>query len=90
MRCAASPAAPGLRPRPRAGVAYRAVVPGPACPTTIAWGDRDRLLLFARQSARARRLLPEARHVVLPRCGHVPTWDDPERIAGVLLEASAA
>jgi len=44
----------------------------------------------SRQSARAQRLLPGARHVVLTGCGHVPTWDDPEQVARVLLDASAA
>jgi pimeloyl-ACP methyl ester carboxylesterase len=60
----------------------------PACPTTVAWGERDRLLIFSRQAPRARRRLPEARHIVLRGCGHVPTWDDPEQVAGVLLSAS--
>ena len=59
------------------------------CPVTVAWGEKDRLLLYSRQSARARRLLPDARHVPLRGCGHVPTWDDPEQVARVLLEASA-
>jgi pimeloyl-ACP methyl ester carboxylesterase len=60
------------------------------CPVTVAWGEKDRLLIYSRQSARARRLLPDARHVTLRGCGHVPTWDDPEQVAGVLLEGSAA
>jgi pimeloyl-ACP methyl ester carboxylesterase len=64
------------------------VVP-PSCPTTIAWGERDRLLIFSRQAPRARRVLPGARHVTLTGCGHVPTWDDPEQVARVLLEASS-
>ena len=59
------------------------------CPVTVAWGEKDRLLLYSRQSARARRLLPDARHVTLHGCGHVPTWDDPEQVARVLLEGSA-
>ena len=53
------------------------------------WGERDRLLIFSRQAPRARRLLPQARHVTLTGCGHLPTWDDPEQVARVLLEASA-
>ena len=61
--------------------------PVPACPTTIAWGERDRLLIFSRQAPRARRALPQARHVVLRGCGHIPTWDDPEQVARVLLSA---
>lgn len=56
-------------------------------PVTIAWGARDRLLI-ARQGRRARRLMPRARHVWLQGCGHVPTWDDPEQVAGVLLAGS--
>ncbi len=58
----------------------------PGCPTTIAWGDRDRLLIYSRQAPRARRRLPDARHVVLRGCGHVPTWDDPEQVARVLVD----
>jgi len=63
--------------------------PTPACATTVAWGDRDRLLIYSRQAPRARRRLPGARHVTLAGCGHVPTWDDPEQVAAVLLEASS-
>jgi pimeloyl-ACP methyl ester carboxylesterase len=63
------------------------VVP-PVSPTTIAWGDRDRLLIYSRQARRARRMLPGAQHVTLAGCGHVPTWDDPSQVAAVILEAS--
>jgi pimeloyl-ACP methyl ester carboxylesterase len=59
----------------------------PACPTTIAWAQRDRLLLAGRQAPRARRWLPEARHVTLAGCGHVPMWDDPEQVAQAILDA---
>lgn len=62
--------------------------PVPACPTTVAWGERDRVLIFSRQAPRARRRLPDAEHVVLRGCGHVPTWDDPGQVASVLLSAS--
>ncbi len=53
-------------------------------PLTIAWGDHDHLLL-TRQRGRARTVLPWARHVELPGCGHVPFADDPELLASVLL-----
>jgi pimeloyl-ACP methyl ester carboxylesterase len=56
-------------------------------PVTIAWGTRDTLLI-PRQAARARRLLPSARHVTLQGCGHVPFHDDPEAVAAVLLAGS--
>jgi pimeloyl-ACP methyl ester carboxylesterase len=62
---------------------YRA--PAPSCPTTIAWGERDRLLIASRQAPRARRALPEARHLTLRGCGHVPMWDDPEQVARAIL-----
>jgi pimeloyl-ACP methyl ester carboxylesterase len=57
-------------------------------PVTIAWGEHDRLLL-RRQATRAARQLPDARSVTLRGCGHVPTYDDPEQVARVLLEGSA-
>jgi len=57
-------------------------------PVTIAWGQRDRLLI-PRQARRAARAIPSARLVSLQGCGHVPMSDDPERVARVLLEGSA-
>jgi pimeloyl-ACP methyl ester carboxylesterase len=59
----------------------------PSVPVTIAWGTRDRIL-HPRQAERARRRLPEARHVTLPGCGHVPMHDDPELVARVILDGS--
>jgi pimeloyl-ACP methyl ester carboxylesterase len=58
-------------------------------PVTVAWGRRDVLLPWWAQAPRARRRLPWAKHVTLPRCGHVPFYDDPELCARVLLEGSA-
>jgi len=58
--------------------------PVPASPITIAWGKRD-WLLPRTQFRRAKRILPYANFISLPGCGHVPTADDPELIAGVIL-----
>lgn len=58
-------------------------------PVTIAWGEHDRLLL-PRQAPRAVAEIPTARLELLRGCGHVPTYDDPEQVAKVLLEGSAA
>ncbi len=53
-------------------------------PVTLAWPEFDRLV------ARPRRLPASVRSVVLRGCGHLPTWDDPEQVARVLLDGSAA
>jgi pimeloyl-ACP methyl ester carboxylesterase len=56
-------------------------------PVTIAWGSRD-LVLPHPQAGRARALLPTARHVSLPGCGHLPFTDDPQTCARLLLESA--
>ncbi|MFC5147699.1 alpha/beta fold hydrolase [Streptomyces aureoversilis] len=56
-------------------------------PVTIAWGTRDRLLL-RRQGVRAKKVIPGARLVRLPGCGHVPMNDDPALVARVILDAT--
>ena len=61
---------------------------GITIPTTIAWGERD-WLLIPRQAHRAARAVPRARSITLHGCGHVPTWDDPEQVARVLLDGSS-
>ena len=62
-------------------------------PTTVAWATRDRILRFG-QSALAQERLPNARHIALPHCGHVPMIDDPDLIVRVIhntvAEVSAA
>jgi pimeloyl-ACP methyl ester carboxylesterase len=59
-------------------------------PTTIIWGRRD-LILPVWQMRRARRLLPQARFVVLPGCGHMAMSDDPEQlVAEVIAEPFGA
>lgn len=56
-------------------------------PVTIAWGSKD--MLFRRPRAEAIiRLIPHARLLRLPGCGHVPMNDDPELVAHVLLTGS--
>ena len=50
-------------------------------------GSKDRLLI-PRQGVRAKRIIPRARLVRLPGCGHVPMSDDPALVARVLLDGS--
>jgi len=76
------------RPVARAGRRYQ-FTGTPEVPVTIAWGARDRILL-PREAERARARLPQARHVALPGCGHVPMSDDPELVASVILATTGA
>jgi pimeloyl-ACP methyl ester carboxylesterase len=54
-------------------------------PTTIVWGELDRLVAPPRPERRP----PGSRYLRIGRIGHTPNWDDPELVARLLLEASA-
>ena len=56
-------------------------------PATIAWGLRDRVLPHS-QAAIAQRRLPQARHLPLPDCGHVPVVDHPEMVLRIIEETA--
>ncbi|MEU1015293.1 alpha/beta fold hydrolase [Streptomyces sp. NPDC005900] len=75
--------APGFEATLTAGrdVLFRDDVRG--LPVTVAWGTRDRVLL-RRQGIRAKQVIPDARLVRLPGCGHVPMNDDPALVARVI------
>lgn len=75
--------APAFRAVARAGRGY-AFTGAPTVPVTVAWGTRDRILPY-RQAALAKQRLPEARHVALTGCGHVPMHDDPDQVAAAIL-----
>jgi pimeloyl-ACP methyl ester carboxylesterase len=59
----------------------------PHVPVTVGWGSRD-MLLVRRQGIRAKRIIPRARLVRLPGCGHCPMNDDPALVARVILDGS--
>ncbi len=52
-------------------------------PLTVAFGELDRLI----RPVRLR--VPGARTLVLPGCGHIPMWDDPELVAELILATSS-
>ncbi len=83
-------AAPGFLDALEYGLDYRFRAPSQLreLPLTVAWGRRDVLLPYWIQARRARRLLPWARHVTLPRCGHVPIYDDPDLCSRVVRDGS--
>jgi len=62
---------------------FTGFAPVAGVPVTVAWGDRDRLLLYGRQAPRALAQLPWARHVTLG-AGHTPFFDDPAAVAQVI------
>ncbi len=53
-----------------------------AVPVTLAWPEHDRLV------RRLRDVPPRVRSIALSGCGHLPTWDNPEQVAALLLEGS--
>ncbi|MFJ4829056.1 alpha/beta fold hydrolase [Streptomyces sp. NPDC088747] len=79
--------AEGFTPTLRAGTSVQFTDDLPGLPVTVAWGTRDRLLV-RRQGIRAKQIIPRARLVRLPGCGHVPMNDDPALVARVILDGS--
>ncbi|MBK3564965.1 MULTISPECIES: alpha/beta fold hydrolase [unclassified Streptomyces] len=79
--------APGFDDTLRAGTTVQFTDDLPGLPVTVAWGTQDRLLL-RRQGVRAKHLIPRARLVRLPGCGHCPMSDDPALVARVILDGS--
>ncbi|MFD3376950.1 MULTISPECIES: alpha/beta fold hydrolase [unclassified Streptomyces] len=71
----------------RAGGSVQFADDVPGLPVTVAWGTRDRILV-RRQGIRAKQIIPRARLVRLPGCGHVPMNDDPALVARVVLDGS--
>ncbi len=55
-----------------------------AVPLTLAWAEYDTLV----RRTPLKGLPDSIRQVVLPDCGHVPTWDAPELVARVILETT--
>jgi pimeloyl-ACP methyl ester carboxylesterase len=78
----------GFRPVARSSRGYR-FAGSPSVPVTVAWGAKDRILP-PHQAEQARELLPEARHVALPACGHVPMTDNPDLVAELILQTAAS
>ena len=80
--------APLLRDLP-----LRQVEPLPAArdyPVRLVWGDRDRVIPFDGFGAPMLERLPGAELIRLGGVGHVPMSDDPERVAELILQVTAA
>lgn len=61
---------------------------GIEAPITVTWHTRDPL--FAPEHATTAELPPHTRALVLPGCGHVPTWDDPPLVLETIRATAAA
>jgi pimeloyl-ACP methyl ester carboxylesterase len=59
----------------------------PPVPVTVGWGAKDRIFR-PHQAERVRQLLPRARVVALPGCGHIPMSDDPDLVASLIVETT--
>src|SRR5437762_13652721 len=57
---------------------------GIACPTTIVWGTKDRIIPLKTYSERIRRMVPQAEWIVLDGAGHSPMIDEPDRLVGIV------
>ncbi|MEU5180896.1 alpha/beta fold hydrolase [Streptomyces longwoodensis] len=79
--------ATGFEQTLRSGATVQFVEDVPQVPVTVAWGTRD-MILVRRQGVRAKQIVPRARLVRLPGCGHCPMNDDPALVARVILDGS--
>lgn len=62
----------------------------PGVPIRIAWSGEDRVIPYARYGVAMYERAPQAEKVILPGVGHVPMYDDPERVAACILEVTRA
>lgn len=53
------------------------------CPVLVVWGERDRMVASS-GAAHILEALPEATVELLPRCGHCPQIEEPDRLAELL------
>jgi len=64
-------------------------LPDPGCTVRIVWGDRDRLIPFKLFGVPMLERVPDAELVLRNRVGHVPMWDEPEKVTELILEVTA-
>ena len=62
----------------------------PDCPIRVVWAERDRVIPFERNGLPLLERVPGAELVRLAGVGHVPMSDDPEQVARLILEVTAA
>ena len=60
-----------------------------SAPTLIAWPRHDRMLPMSHHADRFRTEIPAVTFRVLEGVGHVPNWDDPQLVAGLIRNFAA-
>ncbi len=55
-------------------------------PVTIAYGTKDRLVRWPGHYTRLRHQVPNAVYEPLEGLGHMPMWEDPDRVAEIILQ----
>jgi pimeloyl-ACP methyl ester carboxylesterase len=55
------------------------------CPVLVVWGERDRMVSTT-GAARIAEAIPDARVELIPRCGHCPQIEEPNRLAELIAE----
>jgi len=63
----------------------RPLLPRIACPTLVLVGQSD-LLTPPEHAQEMAALIPAARLEVLPKCGHLLTWEQPQRVNDLLID----
>src|SRR5688500_12501598 len=60
-----------------------------SCPVLVVWGERDRMVAHS-GAERIVSALPKTEVELLPRCGHCPQIEEPDRLAELLTEFPAS
>jgi pimeloyl-ACP methyl ester carboxylesterase len=68
-----------------ARVDQRPLLPRIACPTLVVVGQSD-LLTPPEHAQEMASLIPGARLKILPKCGHLLTWEQPKRVNQLLID----
>jgi pimeloyl-ACP methyl ester carboxylesterase len=64
---------------------FRPLLPHIDCPTLVVVGESD-LLTPPEHAREMAALIPDARLELLPRCGHLLTWEQPQRVNALLAD----
>ena len=67
-----------------------ALQPRGVAPITIAWGEHDRVIPYAKYGAAFRERIERLHETVVANAGHVPMWDNPQEVVAQILAVTGA